>query len=172
MTQTQCFILKLCRFLFHLGKKQNDCQICVTALSDFCTLMQIPFGSTTISKKKIKKKHFTHINTEWVFETVQIELWFNTHRFALCQGHLVGLLGQILSPNQQANLLWPIRAWLLPAAVDGFSDGQRHPKWNRLQVLQGETCTSDGGCDESFSSKITVQYNIHWLCCHWSGVIE
>lgn len=143
----------------------------VTTLSDFCTLMQITFGSTTISKKKIKKKHFTHINTEWVFKIVQIKLWFNTHRFALCQGHLVGLFGQILSPNQQANLLWPIRGWLLPAAVDGFSDGQCHPKWNRLQVLQGETCTNNEGCDESFSSKIAYKYSIMYTDCAVTGQV-
>lgn len=55
----------------------------------------------------------------------------------------MGLLGQILSANQQADLLRPIGARLLAAAVDGLSDGQRHPKGDRLQVLQGETCTSE-----------------------------
>lgn len=55
----------------------------------------------------------------------------------------MSLLGQILSANQQANLLGPIRARLLAAAVDGLSDGQRHPKRDRLQVLQCETCTSE-----------------------------
>ncbi len=64
---------------------------------------------------------------------------FHTHSFALGQGHLVSLFGQILSPNQQTDLLWPIRAELLPTAVDGLPDGQSHAKGDRLQVLQGET---------------------------------
>ena len=55
---------------------------------------------------------------------------FHTHSFALGQGHLVGLFGQILSSNQHTDLLRPIRARLLPAAVDGLSDGQRHAKWD------------------------------------------
>lgn len=55
----------------------------------------------------------------------------------------MGLLGQVLSANQQANLLRPIGAGLLAAAVDGLPDGQRHSKWDGLQVLQGETCTDE-----------------------------
>lgn len=54
----------------------------------------------------------------------------------------MGLLGQILSANQEADLLRPIGAGLLAAEVDGLPDGQRHPKGDGLQVLQGETCTS------------------------------
>lgn len=80
-------------------------------------------------------------------QTVEMRQWvpglgfesIYTHSFALGQGHLVSLLCQILSPDQQTDFLGPIRARLLSAAVDGLSDGQRHTKGDRLQVLQGET---------------------------------
>lgn len=75
-------------------------------------------------------------------KTKALHLW-KSHSFGLSQGHLVGLFGQILSSNQHADLLGPIRARLLPAAVDGLSDGQRHTKRDRLQVLQGETWTNE-----------------------------
>lgn len=47
----------------------------------------------------------------------------------------MSLFSQILPSNEQANILGPIGARLLPATIDGLSDGQRHPKGDRLKVL-------------------------------------
>lgn len=63
----------------------------------------------------------------------------HTHGFSLLQAPFPGLFGQILAADEKANGFWPVRGRLLPALVDGISDGKGHAKGKRFQIPQGET---------------------------------
>lgn len=63
----------------------------------------------------------------------------HTHGFSLLQAPFPGLFGQILAADEKANGFWPVRGRLLPALVDGVSDGKGHAKGKRFQIPQGET---------------------------------
>lgn len=63
----------------------------------------------------------------------------HTHGFSLLQAPFPGLFWQILAANEEANSFRPVWGRLLPALVDGVSDGKGHAKGKRFQIPQGET---------------------------------
>lgn len=79
----------------------------------------------------------------WKFLSPNPGIWKplcgHTHGFSLLQAPFPGLLGQILAADEEANSFGPVRGRLLPALVDGVSDGKCHTKGKRFQIPQGET---------------------------------
>lgn len=93
----------------------------------------------------------------------------STYSFAFCQGHLVSLLGQVLSANQQTDFLWPIRGRLFTTLVNCLSDGQSHPERDRLQILQGEACSSGKAGVNNFGYLEFKSNNKDRLCIFKHG---
>lgn len=101
----------------------------------------------------------------------------HTHGFSLLQAPFPGLFGQILAADEKANGFWPVRGRLLPALVDGVSDGKGHAKGKRFQIPQGETLKLRREKNPqkvlSIPDKecfLLSKHNFIWACCCCSAL--